>query len=31
MLDLLKERFEWNLKEGPNLFFGRYKGMTFHS
>ena len=30
-LDLLKESFEWNVKEGPNVFFSRYKGMIFHS
>ena len=29
--DFLKERFEWNLKEGPNVLFNWYKGMIFHS
>ena len=30
-LDLLKERCEWNLREGPNIFFSRYKRMIFRS
>ena len=27
----MKERFGWNLKEGRNVLFNRYKGMIFHS
>ena len=30
-LGLLKERFEWNLKEGTNVFFTRYKGVISRS
>ena len=30
-LDILKESFKCNLKEEPNVFFDRYKGMIFHS
>ena len=31
MEDLLKWRFEWNLKKGSNVWFNWYKGMIFHS
>ena len=27
----MKGRFEWNLKEGPNVLFNWYKGIIFHS
>ena len=29
--DLLKETFEWNLKEESNVLFNWYKGIIFHS